>query len=236
MPGFFIVSNNESSGTYECCLLILIELFDRDGSVHWAQGLREDLQLWRTKGVHERHRGKYGGMGSFNDCYLGQSVSSGITKGEQPRAEVLRRCVQVWSYGYCMRPYERASASELLGRYANEFEAVHGWLCAECRLLNASTAAIARTIAARVVPTVAAEAIARDEVECLVDRVLAADLPNAATLREQASRALRAIGIQVHESITWEKTCGQCGGVKIESRYYELHECDNGTLRAAIRS
>ena len=63
---------------YKTTLKVLAQILQEEDYDHWAKWMQEDIKLWEESQSTEHHLRAYGGMGSFNDIYVGGNDNVGI--------------------------------------------------------------------------------------------------------------------------------------------------------------
>ena len=59
---------------YEFSLIAMKRLLDAVGESHWAKWIDTDITEWRSNRDATHHLAAYGGMGSFNDIWIRQTM------------------------------------------------------------------------------------------------------------------------------------------------------------------
>ena len=201
---------------YKITLEILAKILKEENYDHWANWMREDIKLWETKKSTEHHLQAYGGMGSFNDIYVGGNDNVGIWKNH--------------IFGYLQSlAYSLAkgdSMESILKPISNPHHAVEisGWRCRNCGDARMNSRNINLFIAYYSIPKVFAKYLQENKLNEVIDIPKLIDSEEIINKKEQIKTLIQQANIILNPDDKWLWNCPKCGSSKVCSYRWNVLE------------
>ncbi len=207
---------------FEQTLITMEHLLIQVNAPRWASRIREDLELWRSKGDASQHRVRYGGHSTYSDWVIHRQNGHDVSETQQ--AWIGRVFSQLQYLGQFLaedpsdQRLERKHVNAIAGTRsvlgnapAMEWsletaerscgEGVRTERCADCAYSETSRMEVETFMADDVVPGLLVSAIRRQDLIRLVDRVLAGRIKGVGDARRIVLEALRSENVDV--TATW---------------------------------
>lgn len=184
-------------------------LLRKVGETTWADGLAEDIKLWKERGETQNHLSKYGGMGSFNDLVLCAENWHQVTAAQAPWIQALFGHLQNLCSGLARHPRHEAVYTEVGAPLKTESEIrIHGWRCLECGYSQLAPSSIDAYLTESLLPPL----FSKDQVNlfAIVDAVLALQIDGLDFFRKRVEKALKKSEILIKEMPGWMRPCPSC--------------------------
>ena len=219
---------------YEHSLIAMKRLLDAVGESRWAKWIETDIAKWRANRDTSHHLSAYGGMGSFNDIWIGRANQHTVTESQEPWANSLFEWLKSLCHFLAQHPddsFDLKMLASAIGRhdsalaafvggenapasmrgYATEGRKLQGWRCLRCGYGEASNRDIENLIAEDVVAHMVFQSCEGCTLDKLVDQTLAGNIPDIQDMRQTLAAAISRSGIALIDRDGWMRPCPSCG-------------------------
>ena len=187
---------------YKTTLEILAEILHKEDYDHWANWMQEDIILWETNKSTEHHLRAYGGMGSFNDIYVGGNDNVGIWKNHI--------FGQLQSLAYSLAKGD--SIESILKPISNQRHEVEisGWRCRNCGDARMNNRTINLLIAQHFIPKFFLNYVQEGNLNEVANIFKLIDSEEVINKKSQIISLIKEANIILNPDDNWLWTCPKC--------------------------
>ncbi|MES2519923.1 MAG: hypothetical protein V4585_17530 [Bacteroidota bacterium] len=187
---------------YKISLEFLGQILKEEGQDFWANWMLEDIKLWETNKSVEHHLHAYGGMGSFNDIFIGNNDTEGLWKSR------VFGSFQTLAYSLAKGNTFKLTLKESFSQSPNYV--ISGWRCRNCGDAKITSRDIEICVSSIFTPKLFVEFLQEDKLSTLlrVDEIITSE---PVKQKRQAIESLaRNMNINVASDSNWWWTCPKC--------------------------
>jgi hypothetical protein len=188
---------------YKSVLELLLKIMKEEKYDNWTEWLQKDIVLWESSNSTEHHLRAYGGMGSFNDVYVGGNDTNGIWKSKV--FEVLQSMA-----------YSLAKSGEMPDIFVNLPNIINGWRCQNCASARINDQNIEIYLAGYFVPKLIKQLIDKQQLHGILNIDKITDLEEVKSKRESIKETMNHSNITtMPKDYNWLETCPNCGSRQV---------------------
>ena len=181
---------------YRKILLLLKDLLNKSENYHWEKWIDQDIYDWDNLKSTKHHKSAFGGMGSINDLYVGDSGKIGTWKNNM--FDYLKSLS--WTF---------ATKNEIQFS-SNKSSIIQGVICRNCHFAEISEGGIESFISEKYIPILVAKFLPTDKYSTLTDIESFINDSDITNDRNKLINSLKNFNIKLNNNIIWSNPCPKC--------------------------